>query len=62
MKVHVGESDEGDDGGGDGGVPDHGHCVPEDVGRVLPGPTREDKVGSVRIYDFINVNRNTFNI
>ena len=47
MQVHVDERDKGDDGSGDGGVPNHGHRVPEDVGRVLPGPTRQDKAGSV---------------
>ena len=47
MHVHVGESEEGNDGSGYGGVPDHGQRVPEDVGRVLPGLTWLNKAGSV---------------
>ena len=47
VHVHIGESNEGNDGGGDGGVPDYGQCVPEDVGWVLPGLTWLYKAGSV---------------
>ena len=47
MHVHIGESNEGNDGGGDGGVPDYGQCVPEDVGWVLPGLTWLYKAGPV---------------
>ena len=42
MHVHVRQDDERDDGGGDGGVPDDGHCVPEHVYRVLSRLARPD--------------------
>ena len=48
--VHVEESNEGNYGGGYGGVPYYGDRVPEDVGRVTPGLARLDKVGPVWIY------------
>ena len=49
VHVHVGECHKRDDGRGDGWVPDHGQRVPEDVGRVLSGLARLDKVGPVQI-------------
>ena len=42
VHVHVRQDDERDDGGGDGGVPDDGHCVPEHVYRVLSRLARPD--------------------
>ena len=36
MGVHVEEGDEGEDAGGEGGVPGQGEGVPEDERRVLP--------------------------
>ena len=36
LGVHVGEADEGEDAGGEGGVPDLGERVPEDVCGVSP--------------------------
>ena len=59
MHVHIGESNEGNDGGGDGGVPDYGQCVPEDVGWVLPGLTWLYKAGPVSILDNFYVNTST---
>ncbi len=36
LRVHVEECDEGEDAGGEGGMPGQGQRVPEDERRVLP--------------------------
>ncbi len=36
LRVHVEEGDEGEDAGGEGGMPGHGQRVPEDERRVHP--------------------------
>jgi hypothetical protein len=40
LRVHVEEGDEGEDAGGEGGMPGQGQRVPEDERRVLPATIR----------------------
>ena len=56
LKVHVDESDEGEDTGGEGGVPQQRQGVPEDKGRV---PSRLARVNLVNI---TNINRTLIQI
>ena len=56
LRVHVGEPEEGENPGGEGGVPQQRQGVPEDKGRV---PSRLARVNLVNI---TNINRTLIQI